>query len=339
MTNTHITSRVNSNYDAHTCIPIQHLAAEADLLLMKWPGYRFLSPVEATDLFIENYKEAYKMSFKRHIDKDAAEKMMPASKLKTSSNNAHYTQFWIARQCADTLCIPYELYLEFCFDFASRVTRRYLPQPNQLVFSDKSEEAWRAKLNEAWGQDELKTAFSRMAPMIEYCLENYRDLPAQNAFQKELLMMCKNSAAHFPTFFANRVISLRQLSAASCRSVFGTELVDAAVADAKSDIEDGRLSIHIYRDLETVSMMQACLGLPAIDRTASSVCQGCVQFELCTTVRKDVSQKLIATHGSEDPVGDQKRAKQRQYTAKSRAKAKMKGVSATAIPVSMPASS
>ena len=178
-----------------------------------------------------------------------------------------------------------------------------------------------------------------MEPMIEYCLENYRDLPAQNAFQEELLTMCKNSAAHFPTFFANRVISLRQLSAASCRSVFGTELVDSSVANAKSDIEDGRLSIHVYRGLETASMMQACLGLPAVDRAVSIVCQECVQMELCTTVRKDVSQKLIATQGSEDPVGDMKRAKQRRYTAKSRATAKMKRVFATAIPVSMPASS
>lgn len=338
MTINHIEERVTANYNAHVCIPPAHLAVEDFLLPRKWPAYRFMSPMQATMLFIKTYKNSYKQAVKAHIDRDIADRMTPKSTLKTSSNNAHFTQVWIARQLADSVGLPYDVYLNFCFYFATRVKRRFLPQPNQLVFTDKSERAWFMRMHKAWGENERKLALDRMDVMPEYFIDNDHGLPAQKAFRENLLELGNNSYTHFPTFIGKRVVSLRQLTADQCRLAFNAQSVDAAITSAESEVEDGMLIIHSYEEPETFGLLQSCLGLPAVDRAISDMCNMCSQADLCGRVRDEVASRLVANHGTEDPILAKKRANGRAYTAKSRAKAKAAKIAALAVPTTGAAS-
>lgn len=66
-----------------------------------------------------------------------------------------------------------------------------------------------------------------MEVMAEYCIDNYRGLPAQKAFREELLASLRSSYTNVPTFIGKRVVSLRQLTAEECGAAFNVEIVDA----------------------------------------------------------------------------------------------------------------
>lgn len=334
MTIDYIKERITANYNAHVCIPRPHLADEVYLLTRKWPAYRFLAPTEATTLFIEAYKAARKDMVWRTIDRDTAERMTSKASLDTTTNNAHFTQMWRARMQADKMGLPYYFYLNFCFDFHALAKRRYAPQQNQLGFTSKSKASWEAKMQEAWGEDGRKLALDRMEVMAEYCIDNDNGLPAQKAFREELLDSLCNSCTNIPTFIGKRVISLRQLSADQCRSAFNAEIVDAAVANAKSDVGDGLLTIHSYDAPGTLGMLQSCLGLPAVDRATSDICNMCSQVNLCSTVRDEVTNRLMANHGTDDPIRAKQLTQGRAYTAKCRAKAEAAKLAPPARPAS-----
>ena len=161
-------NRIEDLADMQAMIPTSFLEAEDELMVIKWPAYRFLSPKHATALFIAEYAKAYKTNWSENQDRDEAARMTPTAKLDTTCNNAKFTQMWHARQAADLRGVPYDFYLKFCFDFASkRSGRRYPPQPNQLGPNSKTEIAWHAEFAKAWKGHET-VAFQRLDPMVQY---------------------------------------------------------------------------------------------------------------------------------------------------------------------------
>jgi len=170
-------------------IPRQHLAREADLMMSKWPAYRFMSPEEATALFIDAYKVGVKNYTRQTNDIELAERIQPAKSLCTTHNNRYYTQAWMARQVADELGMPYPAYMEFCFDFAGRRRRRTTPQMNQLGPSAATATAWNESLPKFWTLDRWSIEMRRMEPDARYCIDYNLDLPAQRKFKEEATVL------------------------------------------------------------------------------------------------------------------------------------------------------
>ena len=255
-------------------IPRQHLEPEAELLITKWPAYRFLSPMAATKQFHRAFVESYKRYIRTNIDYEMAEKSAIGARIEFDQQNAHLTQLWRARQIADGLGMPYEAYMDFVFDFASCRIRQNIPQPNQLGPSPTSKIAWFAKLNKYWTPDHKMIWLNRMEPMVQYSMAHNKDLPAQEQFRRDLVDAARAVGGNPAPFVQKRVVALNQLSLSEC-AIFGEATVDGALRDVPREIEIGLLSIHEYAQPQPAEFMQSCFGVPGITTSTSETCQGC----------------------------------------------------------------
>lgn len=306
---------------AVTTIPHKHRAIENELMLSKWPAYRFMSPMAATRLFHKAYVEGYKEQHRITMDRDEADKLKIGGKLDYTKNNTHLTQVWCARQLADELGMPYPAYLEFCFDFASRRKRNNPPQPNQLGPSKKSADAWWALMDEYWTNERCRVELARMDPLPEYYVGFDRDLPAQNEFRRELLDIGADTDTLLGPFIASWVVVLNQLSELECAPL-GDEAVARAVKDAHDEIESGMREVFVYPPFSPKEMRQACFGLPGVGTTTSEICEFCAQKKDCAIVRNFITGKVVKATGFEDPIGEKVRASQRTRTARCRSNKK-----------------
>ncbi len=312
----------------HKMIPGLVLALEAELLLTKWPAYRFLSPLDATLAFSRAYEDAYKDSVRINFDRDLALVTKPLAKLNAKTANSGFTQMWIARQHADLLGLPYPRYLEFCFDFLTRRNRHYLPRPNQLRPSSSNKVAWLCEFEKMWA-DGRDLEFTRMEAMAEYCVDYDQVLPAQSDYRDLLLDIARCTSGSISTFAARRVVQRKELTWAMLLKVVDQEMLDRLQEGIKSDLEDGRLEIETFDEPEKSAFWQSCFGMCSVDSDAAESCGRCPQQVSCVAMNGLVARKLLAETGSSDPLLDRKREAQRRRTAKSRAKAKSTGTHAS----------
>lgn len=304
-------------------IPREHLEAEAELLLTKWPAYRFMSPIEATDIFHAAYVDGYKQYHRENADRDEAEGLGIGKKLRRHKQTAHYTQVWVARQKADMLGVPYPEYIEFAFKFAgARKDRKYAPQPNQLGPNPKTKDAWHAKLNEFWDDDRYKLALSRMEPLPQYAVELDLGLPAQRRYREELLDLGTRPEVRFDDFYAKYVTVRGNLNVGDYKSIADSDALDKAERSAQRDLEDGLCEVQEYSQPEAHEFYQSCFGIPGVDASDALTCGRCPHFEICGAARTEALQRVGAATGSTDPIAEKKKTDTRKRVARHRARKK-----------------
>lgn len=304
-------------------IPREYLEAEAELMLTKWPAYRFMSPVEATDLFHVAYVDGYKQYHHENAARDEAEGLGVGKKLRRHKQTAHYTQVWVARQKADMLGVPYPEYIEFAFKFAgARKDRKYAPQPNQLGPNPKTKDAWRAKFNDFWDDDRYKLALNRMEALPQYAVEFDRGLPAQQRYREELLDLGARPEVRFENFYAQHVIVRGDLSLNDCETIATSEALAIAEKSALWDLEHGIRKVQEYSTPEAHEFYQSCFGIPGVDVSDASSCGSCPHFTICGAARAEALERVEMATGSTDPIAEKKKADTRKRVAKHRARKK-----------------
>lgn len=140
--------RLKHLVEAACRIPRDVLAGEPHLLVRKWPEYAFMSPFQATFVFVQAYQAAFKASFRGNIDMNQSETVLGINHAKLRSTPGEFTRVWKARQRADAMGMKYDRYLAFAFGFATDRKRKMLPRPNQLHPNAKTEAAWSAKMKQ-----------------------------------------------------------------------------------------------------------------------------------------------------------------------------------------------
>ncbi|MGO4917765.1 hypothetical protein [Pseudogemmobacter sp. W21_MBD1_M6] len=312
--------------EAGKFIPRKYLSLEGDLMVTKWPAYRFLNPRRATAIFADDYITAYKNCVRAEIDKNRAETIQPLIKSDFNSNNSGYTNIWMARQHADELGMPYPRYLEFCFHFYLRRQRKQLPQPNQLRPNrDRNPDmakAFYAELEKFWDDDRKKIEFANLTPMPQYCTDYYAELPAQKIFQDQLLQGFRLNPGNLNIFIGIRVLGLRQLTEDSCSALAPPDIFERTLDIAKSEMHSGSYTAESYVSPSQSELFQACFGVPGIEADKALVCEACPQRAPCQKLRELVARQLKAETGSADPLRLKALEKQRHYTQKSRDKTK-----------------
>ena len=308
-------TRLKKLIRATKLIPRPVLKREAALMLSKWPAYRFLSPYEATKLFHAEYVEAYKIYYTTNIDYQEGQRIRIGSKLRFLMPNAHLTQVWKARQLADELGMPYPDYLEFVFAFAADRQRERAPQPNQLGPNDKTKEAWFAKLEAFWTLDRYALALSRMDPVPQYARDHDFDLPAQRKFREELIESKASCEGALDGFVGRYVCSLRYLSVEDCMPL-GPEAVASALDRVTQDAVSTPGPLSIAHQLKPESFLQSCFGVPEIIAD-ERVCCDCPLQVKCATTRRDVLHQVKLVTGSEDPLDERRKRKNRERAARS----------------------
>lgn len=152
--------------------------ADVDLNLFgsKWFDYRFYHPVQATYVFAHHYVRAYRAVYAAVYDKRAAENVKPLKHEDVfKCHQTVITGVWRARQHADAIGIPYDLFLRLAFEAMLKYWRdqKHLPRPQQL-YCDRAVDF----VTEQW--EKRQEARLYIASHEEYRIHNYIGSPMQN---------------------------------------------------------------------------------------------------------------------------------------------------------------
>lgn len=302
-------------------IPHKYLAKEAELVALKWPTYRFMSPAMLNEMFRKVYNDLCKQRRPRNLDAPVANLGGIGPKLNFGAADRQLTQLHRARQHADRTGMPYDDYLRFCFDFAERRKRGHLPRPNQLKPSLQAEAAWFSMIKGYWTPDRYWVRLSAEAPLAHYRSENDAGLPAQISFREQLLFLAESNDVN-PTVFYERVVLANRWLTDDHLPSSNPEIWARAKESAACDPRLVQTRLKEHQVLTQGDLMQSCYALPGIETATTEICATCPRRQECDQARSEVLQRVRDLHGFHDPVTAASREKNRRRVAKSRAKKK-----------------
>lgn len=311
--------RIDALVSAGKKIEHKHMSKERDLLVTKWPDYRFLGPDEATILFAKTYQSAFKDRLAKCFDAKISKSAKGIDFLKLKTASKEYTQMWIARQNADEMTMPYRMYVSFCLDFALRRNRRQFPRPNQLRASKTTEFAWFAEFQKMF-EDWLKGGAFRPSDLPQYALENYRALPAQDDFRKYVIYISKMSGWRLRRVIEERVFEKSQLPLEMCCEIRGDDAWEQAVQSLTDEHRFRPATSFKYAKICDADMWQSCFGVPNARDPQKAPCSWCPQSAQCERIGRFVLNRIAAQTGEQDPIAAAKRRSGRNRVEKFRAK-------------------
>lgn len=118
-------------------IPSKYWLRESELYASKWWDYRPMHPMQATYLFVDAYKRAYKAAYARRSDTEYAKWLKVFAKddfLEGAASTR--TALWLARQQADEIGCSYDFFCTRAMHYAERRDWAMLPRP-QAMYSNK----------------------------------------------------------------------------------------------------------------------------------------------------------------------------------------------------------
>lgn len=281
------------------------VAKEASLLHTRWVGNRYMSPVQATQAFTDAYVDAYRAAWARHFDPSEAAYRQPCRSSFALNDRADMTSLWQARQKADELGMPYDLFCEIVMErwLSGRKTKRP-PLPNQLC-SGKLFQAW-MRGHPTWGEAAERLylpAWDRRF-FMEPIGEDPVHAAAMLALQADVLH-AKDRAARLARYLG----ADGPLTEARALTMFGEDVVrdtmaTIAVPSLVGNASDG--------------YVPACIGNR--DSARGMPCHSCPLAVQCSGVKRKVTRALNAAGSSGDPRADRRREQNRDSQRRHRAK-------------------
>lgn len=150
-------------------------AFEVPLFTSKWFDYRFMHPVKATYLFAHHYRQVYRRLFAENFDEARAEfvKGFRGEDLFRDAPAVIVSSMWRARQHADAIGCPYEVYISAAANKLLRLNRANMPYISEFY--------------QGWVLDAVQQAWSEMqsgrlfvAKHSAFQAQNYRGLKVQD---------------------------------------------------------------------------------------------------------------------------------------------------------------
>ncbi|MES5099256.1 hypothetical protein ABUK73_13585 [Agrobacterium sp. BA1120] len=326
--------RVRDNITALRLVMPDVLMRERERAHTKWYAYRFMSALEATKLFADLYRAAFKRYVRTHRDMSDADAANGLGTRIFGSPNSSLTELWNARQRADELGLPYNLLMDFSFDFAGRRTRKRAPRPGQLFDSGKAGIAWPIEL-EKWIGDPLHLEVQRLS-MPQYQRENYRSLPVQDEFHDYILSSINERVGAWGPRLAHHCLSRRHLPISKAINLVPKAARKITVRYLRGELELDYEQNGRNDRLPDIALAPACFGLPFAKCVTSPVCVECPLANLCSSAVRAVSDHMHGSYGALSPIGHSRRQntneKTRLRVRKCRANKKMRGPEGTQPP-------
>lgn len=114
-------------------LPKTVINEESSLYETKHWDYRMLSPEEATSLFLQSYREAFRLAYAYRTDYLQADEKEPLrSDTLAACKKTDFNGLWSARCHADRIGAQYLFYCSAAMTFAMERDWKYLPRPTQL---------------------------------------------------------------------------------------------------------------------------------------------------------------------------------------------------------------
>ena len=260
--------RMEDNKKMIASVPSRIIDREYPARGSGWLEYRFMSLMDRTKIFAEEYCDRYRWNFGRVISFD----FDPASK--------EFARLWQMRHSADIHGVSYGLYLNVCFSFY-RIPKyaERLAVPSDTFAKREEKRTWRTRFLQKL--DEQRYAeYARLTRMSQFWINNYEGLPAQDACRKRLIALAKHGRRYKDA--AERfAISARVVPLADILSVVpdANERADI-VASLRAEVSSSRVILQ-SAPKSVGSRLQTCFGLPRSLNGAEPHCSKCPHRQAC----------------------------------------------------------
>ncbi|MBD9479862.1 hypothetical protein [Pseudoxanthomonas sp. PXM02] len=280
------------------------LAKEPSVQQTVWPEYGYMTPLERTHRFGQEYIAAYRRQWAL-TDPHQARKAKPLYPNLGGNDIGDMNCLWKARQAADERGIPYDLFLDALM--ARKVGTKqelHLPRPNQLLSDKLMEPRLRCLPNHQQVSERL------LGPSWDRRFFHPRDQddPVQAAAMKLLridVLMAPSPKDRLAKYLGQRGL----LSTWSAHSVFADngDLVDEALKLVKAPIEPTD---------DVVEYRPKCFGNR--NPELPDICGKCPVTNECKAYKIKVAHALRKKTGTSDPRLERRRQLDRERQRKRR---------------------
>lgn len=288
------------------------LRNEPELQASCWIAYRFLTAFACTELFTVTYDQKVRRFLERYVDAGSAVAARPLRVEFAANSDQVMSQLWRARQAADDIGMPYDLFIEFAFDRAliDKGHKRG-PRPNQLYSPNVL-----IDIAKAW--DERMPTVALFAPDWDerFFAERFNGSPAQVAALDYLEARIRSKPANMELALRSRLGMFGPAAITIAEAVrrFGFELVEQALGRSP-------LPSELTASPSKGPAPPSCVGW--LTEPASQRCTTCPVLKACHKAAAQISERVVRDYGTADPRGDHcravDRARQQRYRAKKRA--------------------
>ncbi|MBB6510420.1 hypothetical protein F4695_003809 [Rhizobium soli] len=296
------------------------LVREQAVAETKWFGYRFMSPLAATMLFAELYREILKRHVRAQQDVERAQQVRGLAFDLFDAPSRVLTEVWNARLRADEMGIPYQLLIEFGLDFASRRKWQNPPRPGQVFGTENSRWAWFVKL-EQFLDGRFEACIRELSDLPQYRAESYRGLQSQMDLRDYLFEELRSTTQPWAMMLQSYCLVHRYLPVSVAIGAVPKQMRRNVISSIRSDVAQGHLVVAPVERLPLVSFVPACFGLPV---PRSSGCNGCPFAVQCEKSSGIVGETMNLRHGTLSPLQDQRdqtrKEGQRRRTSRHRAR-------------------
>ena len=276
----------------------------------KWFDYRFMSPKEATKIFRTKYQRVYRWKYGQNVNTEKSMNKFGVRRGTPEDHRAEFTSFWRARQSADLLGMPYDVFLWAAYEVLLSGGFQRIPYINQL-----------------FGKHQLRIAIAAMTQREEHCEsrlmfsalplyqeESFHGLAAQVANQDWVLEQLKTRTDHA---IGRACFTLRILPAERAMLAFGQERLENARACAAEEVPE------VHESWGPRQLLPSCAMLPGALDKSSPECSTCKVVSFCTRAVASVLRSVTTVTGVADPAEERRRKLSRDRTARHRLKAKL----------------
>ena len=275
------------------------LDRECALAQTRWVAYAYMTPLACTELFCRLYLATYRHHYAQHRNGLSADEQLPVDPELIKNDPDEISSFWHARQMADEIGMPYDMYLNVAMSWAtSQRNRKHFPRPNQLYGQQQLDAA-----KEKWGHEKaIVTLFDEEWDDRFFKQNPVRDPPRTKAL---LMAFAKLKRSGSPALsLANLMGSSDALSEPEANRV-ATRLFP----NQPEMLDDAKRHLMPPRAIRTTTAFDVyrppCVGMR--QDVTTGPCSQCNLTLFCQKARL-VSDKLLqAQTGSSDPIADKKR--------------------------------
>lgn len=282
------------------------LAQERDLQSTRWIEYRYMNPLQCTQLFTELYDEMARHFHGKYFDTMKVNDIQPIKKNYASNGRREISQIWRARQEADRIGVPYRIFIrESMESMLTAEGHKKIPRPNQL-YSVSPLKYVVSKWKDLYGIEQL----FRDEWDPKFFAEKYQGDPVQQA-ALQMLIERVQSSRHPEIGLRHFLVTAGAISEQEARRRLGDHLVDQALVGNEVLVSDSPL-------IAPRQHVPACFGL-SLDQshTACSVCPVALS---CIKVTGMIDEKLTERFGHVDVRDANRRAENRRRQQKCRAR-------------------
>lgn len=288
-------------------------AEERKLMETKWFDYRFMSPMDATDLFAEIYKVAYQRKWCANFSTTEGSKKMAIRKGDWRSSPTEFTSFWKARQFADRVGVPYEFFCDQALEFLLRRGGTRPARPNQL-YSEKIVILIVDNVAEKWREHCSDVDFMT-SKLPQYHLDNFSSNPAQHAHQDWVVEQIR--LRHMkPSVIRKACLQECVLPITRAQFEFGPTRVEMAQEQLRNMPQPRTVPAAV----EGHELRPSCFGILHAYDSSAPVCEACAFRQDCKRLTDSLAKHVAGLCGTDDPVLARKRRLTRERVNRLRAK-------------------